>query len=254
MNVWKNACAIPLSELSDASFEDFQNRLSHLLSKGAQLLSLFGVPNSSSFLENIASPNTVQEIRLFAICGDPQNGVIEPLTTVVQDTFLSLTEQHPQVQLFERELAEKWRLIPQGHPWLKPVRFEHPLREGMNVWEAHPAACGVAEFFQMEGEEIHEVAVGPVHAGIIEPGHFRFQCHGETVYHLRFCWDISIAVLNEHLWVGLVSGRYTLWKHLQGIQLLVMQVCIVRWPKLPLVFWYLLELVYCAALPLNWNA
>ena len=35
------------------------------------------------------------------------------------------------------------------------------------------------------GEEVHEVAVGPVHAGIIEPGHFRFQCHGEQVFHLE---------------------------------------------------------------------
>ena len=47
------------------------------------------------------------------------------------------------------------------------------------------ASCGVTDFFQMAGEEVHEVAVGPVHAGIIEPGHFRFQCHGETVYHLE---------------------------------------------------------------------
>jgi Ni,Fe-hydrogenase III large subunit len=37
----------------------------------------------------------------------------------------------------------------------------------------------------MQGEEVHEVAVGPVHAGVIEPGHFRFQCHGETVHHLE---------------------------------------------------------------------
>jgi Ni,Fe-hydrogenase III large subunit len=37
----------------------------------------------------------------------------------------------------------------------------------------------------MQGEEVHEVAVGPVHAGIIEPGHFRFQCHGEHVFHLE---------------------------------------------------------------------
>ena len=44
---------------------------------------------------------------------------------------------------------------------------------------------GDADFFQVEGEEVHEVAVGPVHAGIIEPGHFRFQCHGENVLHLE---------------------------------------------------------------------
>jgi Ni,Fe-hydrogenase III large subunit len=37
----------------------------------------------------------------------------------------------------------------------------------------------------MSGEEVHEVGVGPIHAGIIEPGHFRFSCHGEKVYHLE---------------------------------------------------------------------
>src|ERR1051325_2237493 len=44
---------------------------------------------------------------------------------------------------------------------------------------------GVADFYRIEGDEVHEVAVGPVHAGVIEPGHFRFQCHGETVMHLE---------------------------------------------------------------------
>jgi Ni,Fe-hydrogenase III large subunit len=37
----------------------------------------------------------------------------------------------------------------------------------------------------MEDEGIHEVAVGPIHAGVIEPGHFRFMCSGETVHHLE---------------------------------------------------------------------
>jgi Ni,Fe-hydrogenase III large subunit len=44
---------------------------------------------------------------------------------------------------------------------------------------------GVTDFYKVTGEEIHEVAVGPVHAGVIEPGHFRFQCHGEHVFHLE---------------------------------------------------------------------
>src|ERR1035437_2150533 len=41
------------------------------------------------------------------------------------------------------------------------------------------------DFYRVAGEEVHEVAVGPIHAGIIEPGHFRFQCHGEIVHHLE---------------------------------------------------------------------
>src|SRR5439155_23673114 len=40
-------------------------------------------------------------------------------------------------------------------------------------------------FYRVEGEEVHEVAVGAVHAGIIDPGHFRFQCHVEDVLHLE---------------------------------------------------------------------
>jgi len=44
---------------------------------------------------------------------------------------------------------------------------------------------GIADFYRVEGEEVHEVSVGPVHAGVIEPGHFRFQCHGEQVFHLE---------------------------------------------------------------------
>ena len=54
----------------------------------------------------------------------------------------------------------------------------------------------------MAGEEVHEVAVGPVHAGVIEPGHFRFQCHGETVFHL----EISLGYQHRGVERALVGG------------------------------------------------
>jgi Ni,Fe-hydrogenase III large subunit len=54
----------------------------------------------------------------------------------------------------------------------------------------------------MTGEEVHEVAVGPVHAGIIEPGHFRFQCHGETVYHL----EISLGYQHRGVERAMIGG------------------------------------------------
>ncbi|MDP3939906.1 MAG: NADH-quinone oxidoreductase subunit C [Deltaproteobacteria bacterium] len=91
--------------------------------------------------------------------------------------FTSLTPVIPGAQAFEREIFEQQGPRPAGHPWLKPLlRHEDP--EG---------ATGVATgtFFRVEGDGVHEVAVGPVHAGIIEPGHFRFQCAGEEVIHLE---------------------------------------------------------------------
>lgn len=87
----------------------------------------------------------------------------------------SLTARHPAAQVFERELWEQTGLQPQGHPWLKPVRYEGERQRQMDT---HP-------FFQLRGPNVHEVGVGPIHAGVIEPGHFRFMCHGETVEHLE---------------------------------------------------------------------
>jgi Ni,Fe-hydrogenase III large subunit len=60
----------------------------------------------------------------------------------------------------------------------------------------------VTDYFTVQGDEIHEVAVGPVHAGIIEPGHFRFQCHGEDVFHL----EISLGYQHRGIEKALVGG------------------------------------------------
>ncbi|WP_461374512.1 hydrogenase large subunit [Candidatus Aquicultor sp.] len=65
-----------------------------------------------------------------------------------------------------------------------------------------PILPGVTDFFQVSGEEVHEVAVGPVHAGIIEPGHFRFQCHGEKVLHL----EIALGFQHRGVEKALVGG------------------------------------------------
>ena len=88
--------------------------------------------------------------------------------------FHALTREHPQAHVFEREIHERWGLEPRDHPWLKPVR--HP-RGGRAIAD-YP-------FFRIEGKEVHEVGVGPIHAGVIEPGHFRFMCLGERVHHLE---------------------------------------------------------------------
>jgi len=130
---------------------------------GTRLVSLFGLPEETSGL------------RLIAVIARPQDASLGITSTRVEGSYAALTPASPQAHLFEREVAEEWGVRPEGHPWLKPVRFP----------PAYGPGPGVMRYFQVAGEEVHEVAVGPVHAGVIEPGHFRLQCHGERVLHLE---------------------------------------------------------------------
>ena len=86
----------------------------------------------------------------------------------------SLTIRHFPLHVFEREIHEQYGIGFSGHPWLKPVRFP----TGSSEMDRYP-------FYAIESEELHEVGVGPIHAGIIEPGYFRFICNGEKVLHLE---------------------------------------------------------------------
>jgi Ni,Fe-hydrogenase III large subunit len=120
---------------------------------------------------------------------------------VENDGLASMTPECAQVHLFEREIAEQYGVVPHGHPWLKPVRFHPPYRAGASGAASAPQ-IGVMDFYRVEGDEVHEVAVGPVHAGIIEPGHFRFQCHGEEVFHL----EISLGYQHRGIERRLAGG------------------------------------------------
>ncbi|HYQ82113.1 MAG TPA: NADH-quinone oxidoreductase subunit C [Anaeromyxobacteraceae bacterium] len=147
------AAAVPLLPLPD-----FQQIAADVLSAGGRPVAWFGRPGPGG------------KVLLTAVLASDAAGRLGLLSTQVGESVPSLTPECPSLHLFERELFEQHGVRPEGHPWLKPVRDVLPDR--------HP-------FFAMEGEEVHEVAVGPVHAGVIEPGHFRFQCHGEHVFHLE---------------------------------------------------------------------
>ena len=90
----------------------------------------------------------------------------------------SLTAIHPQFHPFEREIHELYGVPFDQHPWLKPLRFSYDRRDKQSTMDSYP-------FYSIEGDELHEVNVGPIHAGIIEPGAFRFICNGEQVLHLE---------------------------------------------------------------------
>ena len=123
--------------------------------------------------------------RLLAVL---RNENLSVVGTEVGDEFPSLTRaSSKKFHMFEREIAEQYGIRPNGHPWLKSVRYHANYSGRPDIFGNDYAVDipGNYEYFQVEGESIHEVAVGPVHAGIIEPGHFRFQCAGEEVLHLE---------------------------------------------------------------------
>lgn len=146
--------------------QQWREQVAYRLSAGQRLLSLFGRP---------AQAHAPSEVLVTAVLLAAQGLEVLRGLASAGDPYPALTPQFPAAQIFERELWEQTGVVPSGHPWLKPVRLEG-ARQG-NA-SAYP-------FFKMRGAEVHEVGVGPIHAGVIEPGHFRFMCHGETVHHLE---------------------------------------------------------------------
>ena len=153
-----------LEEAPTVSSEALHAAVSANMRAGGRLVGLWGSPAEGGAVE------------LTAVTAFDTAGRLMLLRAVATGGFPSLTPAVPAAQAFEREIFERFRLRPERHPWLKPL-----LRHG----ELETPSAAGCEFFRVEGAGVHEVAVGPVHAGIIEPGHFRFQCAGETVLHLE---------------------------------------------------------------------
>ena len=188
----RNGVIVSLAEIPHAGPDDFREQISQECDHGARIATLFGRPVGD-------------KIHLFAALAHDADGQLRFWSTEITGHFPSLTPSCPQAHWFEREIAEQWGVRPDGHPWLKPIRFHPSYRAGYDAWNrpaGEPILPGVTNLFAMGGEEIHEVAVGPVHAGIIEPGHFRFQCHGENVFHL----EISLGYQHRGVERALVGG------------------------------------------------
>jgi Ni,Fe-hydrogenase III large subunit len=221
----QNAQAAAAGDVPRMDVEQFREAVICSVEAGARLSALFGHPAADG------------QLTLLAVLADDRAGELRVGSTVVGANYESLTNDCPQAQGFEREIAEQWGVEPKGHPWLKPIRFQ-PRSTGASSVAQPPSAvsssfpsdsssssqqerkensktqpgaavphaaephCGVADFFQVKGEEIHEVSVGPVHAGVIEPGHFRFQCQGENVLHL----EISLGYQHRGVERAMLGG------------------------------------------------
>lgn len=129
-----------------------------------------------------ALPEEEARLRFYALLLDDATGRVligSFAREYYDDTALpSLTALHPQMHPYEREIAERWGIRFDGMPWPKPLRFPFDRYDRASTMDNYP-------FYAMEGGSLHEVNVGPIHAGIIEPGAFRFICNGEQVLHLE---------------------------------------------------------------------
>ncbi len=166
----KNCSVINLSEIPVFSYSDFGDMMVALLeNEDNHCVSYFAFPAKS-------------DLRFIAAIADDRAGSIyllsHKLKAVEQKELISLTPKLNALHIFEREINENFGINFLGHPWLKPVRFpQNRFNKNLQIND-YP-------FYKIKSKELHEVGVGPIHAGIIEPGHFRFICNGEEVLHLE---------------------------------------------------------------------
>jgi len=119
--------------------------------------------------------------------------VVTSVGVPAQDpVFPSLATRWYLASRFEREIHDLFGLVPTGHPDLRRLPLHqfwphdyHPLLKDATLRQDFSDDGEPYPFRRVEGEGVYEITVGPVHAGIIEPGHFRFSVEGETIINLE---------------------------------------------------------------------
>jgi Ni,Fe-hydrogenase III large subunit/Ni,Fe-hydrogenase III component G len=168
------------------SAADLPESCAELAASGGQLLTFFGADERAS----------AGEFALYAVFLDRAGQTLATRTGVDpgDPRYPSVTPALPAAHWDERELADLLGVVPEGHPDPRPLvrRADwppdvYPLRKDFEP-SALPPAPRTLETFEprpVEGEGVVEVPVGPIHAGIIEPGHFHFAAIGELVLQLE---------------------------------------------------------------------
>ncbi len=140
----------------------WQRAVDCLADGSVTLLSLWGEPGHAHMALLAGDPPGVAVISI--VCPDSQ--------------YPSVGVRHTPAIRLERTMRDLFGLDPVGltdtRPWLDHGR-----------WGEDQSPAAAYRFLPVEGSALHRIPVGPVHAGIIEPGHFRFTCDGETVVRLE---------------------------------------------------------------------
>ena len=194
------AACVPLSEIPTVGYAEFYEDLAERLAdERCHIGHYFALPDGDV-------------LRAYClVLDDAEHRVLVASYAIgYYDTPLlpSLTARHAQAHPFEREITERYGIRFADMPWDKPLRFACDRCDRRSTIDNYP-------FYTIEGASLHEVNVGPIHAGIIEPGAFRFICNGEQVLHLEIALgyqhrgvertmtaDGNVLLVNIHIAAG----------------------------------------------------
>ncbi len=167
-SVLKNNQRVQFASIPVIAYESFIETISGMLEdKNNHCVNFFGFPSDN-------------KVKLICCIASDTESCIHVTSTNVEtgSSLPSATAHNLSFEKFEREIHENFGIKYTDHPWLKPVRYPFYRNDKSQNISNYP-------FYSIESEELHEVGVGPIHAGIIEPGHFRFLCNGEQILHLE---------------------------------------------------------------------
>ena len=109
----RNGQTIPRIDVTEWPFAAFRRAIVDAVAAGQRVAALFG-----------HAPLPAAGVELFAVLADRGSARLQAASTRLEsEAFRALSPDCPQVHLFEREIAEQFGVRPEGHPWLKPVRF-----------------------------------------------------------------------------------------------------------------------------------
>jgi Ni,Fe-hydrogenase III large subunit len=165
----KNNQTIPVASIPELEYQAFLEQAIFTLMK-----------SPASHCVNYFGFFQADKIKLICCIADDDLNAINISSCIVdaKQSLPSFSNHNLVFEKFEREIHENFGIAYTDHPWLKPVRFP------FNRFNKNTTVADYS-FFTIDSEELHEVGVGPIHAGIIEPGHFRFICNGEQILHLE---------------------------------------------------------------------
>jgi Ni,Fe-hydrogenase III large subunit/Ni,Fe-hydrogenase III component G len=131
---------------------------------------------------------------VYVFCAGPpdRRAELEVRLNQARPEVPSLAGQSFPASRFEREFCDLFGIIPAGHPFLRPLVLHqhwpqgwHPMRHDAGPMPPMRTDAGPFPFVTVDGPGVYEIPVGPVHAGLIEPGHFRFSVVGETILKMK---------------------------------------------------------------------